>query len=352
MAAQSTRRPYAICLCVDKFMLPPAAYLAERLARLAGSERYDVLLFLPPLHIDNTIRSFAAQHGFFVHESTEYERFAKVPIAKTGLNQATFQRLVLPSYLTGQYEKILYMDVDVEVRHPIASIFNLDLGASPFAAVVDWRAAEARSLSQGNLQRYQRGLGLTDDDDYFNAGIMLIEMANWHAESLTERALAFLAANPALCWNADQSALNAVARKRFLHLTPVWNMFGRHFHQMQLSSVCEAVVVHYIRFQKHWAKAGIYNKTQAYREITDWLAASPWPEWQTAPSQHIAWYRSAQVRRLLRKVTGQLPPAALSPQQVDRRKAEFLAFCRTHQLADIEQGLVDIDGGIVRPAGS
>lgn len=60
------------------------------------------------------------------------------------------------------------------------------------------------------------------NDEYFNAGVMLINLQQWRKEQLEAQLLQFLSTYQVQYH--DQDTINAVARNRILKLNPKWNL--------------------------------------------------------------------------------------------------------------------------------
>jgi lipopolysaccharide biosynthesis glycosyltransferase len=79
----------------------------------------------------------------------------------------TYYRFYLPEILPN-LERILYIDGDTVVNGDISELWNIDLGKHTVGVVVDFHD---RIHKERN-----KAIGFSDDDLYFNAGIMLINL--------------------------------------------------------------------------------------------------------------------------------------------------------------------------------
>jgi lipopolysaccharide biosynthesis glycosyltransferase len=101
--------------------------------------------------------------------------------------------------------------------------------------------------------------------DYFNAGVLLIDLPLWRAERVSERALEYLARNPSspIC---DQDALNVACDGRWTPLDPRWN-FQDHYDKVFADMEAEQLpgIVHFVTTLKPWKpdvcslNAGFYD---------------------------------------------------------------------------------------------
>ena len=101
--------------------------------------------------------------------------------------------------------------------------------------------------------------------DYFNAGVLLIDLPRWREERISERAYAYLTAHPEAPLG-DQDGLNFACDGLWKKLDPRWN-FQKHFEE-QIASLTAAerpAIVHFVTGQKPWlprslsVNAGLYD---------------------------------------------------------------------------------------------
>ena len=113
--------------------------------------------------------------------------------------------------------RLIYLDSDVIVRHPIEDLWAIDLKTSAPRAVFNPRALNCA------------GLGLSDEKDYFNAGVLLMDLDRWREERIHQRALKFAAEFPGALPCADQDALNHVIAGAWKRLDLRWNQQSKFF---------------------------------------------------------------------------------------------------------------------------
>lgn len=123
-------------------------------------------------------------------------------------------RIFLPELLP-ELDRILYLDADTIVRRHLEPLWGTDLGGLPLAAV-------ANPLYPFMDHGFLAGLGLASTAEYFNSGVLLLDLEVWRREGLTARVLERAAAQGRQEW-PDQNALNTVLRGRWRALDPEWN---------------------------------------------------------------------------------------------------------------------------------
>src|SRR5690606_32866131 len=127
-----------------------------------------------------------------------------------------------------------------------------------------------------------RALGMTAPYRYFNAGVLLIDVAGWNREAIGERALDFVRDHPDLCQLIDEDALNGVLDGNMLDISPVWNVHPSDVPG-GMESFIEPVVLHHYGDDKPWRRYGygkrLFPDRSAYRLYEDFIRATPWSDW-------------------------------------------------------------------------
>lgn len=185
------------------------------------------------------------------------------------ISKAAYIRLLIPEALQDVTERVLYLDADILCTGEISELPQLDLGAS-IAAVV--RDAGARSKRAG-LER--KGFALAD---YFNSGVLYIDIPRWIASGISERALEKIV-DPALNLRySDQDALNIVLDGQACFIDRGWN------HQYGLTGKLKkgkaemdvppsTRFVHFIGPMKPWRN---WNPHQSKELFLKYQALTPW----------------------------------------------------------------------------
>ncbi|MES2489443.1 MAG: glycosyltransferase family 8 protein [Pseudomonadota bacterium] len=145
------------------------------------------------------------------HLPTEAQ-LAGLPITER-YPQVVWFRVLLPELLP-DVERILYVDADTLVLQSLLPLWQLDLTGMPLAAVQD-------VISPAHAH-VPADIGLRSAEDYFNSGVLLMNLKEMRASDFYGRMKAldrkrFAAGFP------DQIALNAVAEGKWLRLHPKWN---------------------------------------------------------------------------------------------------------------------------------
>lgn len=144
-------------------------------------------------------------------------------------------RFVIPKLIDAPGARLLTIDSDMVVNASLRPLFLLDLAGHPFGAIRD-------PLSDDEL----RARGREPDPDYFNTGLLLIDVDLWSERGLSDRAMIRLAAYERKPEWPDQDALNDVAGSDWLRLPRSWNLFyAGDPRQFTLEEYSAAQIVHF-----------------------------------------------------------------------------------------------------------
>jgi lipopolysaccharide biosynthesis glycosyltransferase len=152
---------------------------------------------------------------------------------------ATYYRLFFPSLIPARYEKVLYLDTDLVINGELSSLYNTDLLGMPVGVVVEESGVKSRP-----------DLGIYDEYVYFNSGVMLMNIAEWNRQGITEKAIRFIHEHPEKIRWVDQDALNVVLQKNYYRLDAKYNVINtdipRELPKKQYRSFLKnKVVIHY-----------------------------------------------------------------------------------------------------------
>lgn len=132
------------------------------------------------------------------------------------LSKAAYYRILLASILP-DIDTVVYLDCDMVVLGDLAPLMEIDISDYAVAAVEDY------DLLRNPVHREQ--LQFAPDDRYFNSGFMLINLKYWR-EHASEKQLLEFSKRERVVFFHDQDAMNAVFKKAWLRLPPVWNRFN------------------------------------------------------------------------------------------------------------------------------
>ena len=124
-------------------------------------------------------------------------------------------RVLLPDLLP-DVDRATYLDADILAVDSLAGLADVDLDGAPLAAVAN--------IVEPAMHAHVRALGIDDPTRYFNAGVLVMDLARMRAEATTEEVRRFVSVQRGgLPW-FDQDALNVVCAGRWRALHPRWNV--------------------------------------------------------------------------------------------------------------------------------
>jgi lipopolysaccharide biosynthesis glycosyltransferase len=318
-------------------------------------ETPEIVIVCRPEDIDEDQRRWLNDRAIEVADDFDLASIGGIEIRDARLSPASLVKLLLPVHFAGRYDKILYLDADLGIEHDVTPLFALDTGefalaAYPTARVwAGWNARDRESAFD-----HFRDLGMTEPYRYMNTGVMLIDLAKWNGDDLTQKVLAYVHRNGEKCRLIDEDGLNAVLDGRQAELSPVWNLSAATRAHPELREKCAAAIVHFMGLAKPWKRFGdgrrLLELEGAYRAYRRFLAGTPWEGWLRQQ-----WTRRdlrKNVRYHLRDVGARVRrlPTRSSPRQRRLYAEAVLRFWSESRFADVEQGIVVRSGGTLRIA--
>ena len=136
-------------------------------------------------------------------------------------SSAMYLRLAIPDLLP-EDRVALYLDADTVILEPLWPLLATDVADVCLAAVRD---PFNPVLACDTKLPGWRELGLSGETEYFNSGVMLLNLERWRREKIAERCSEFLERSREHASFWDQDSLNVVVSDRWLRLRRRWNTF-------------------------------------------------------------------------------------------------------------------------------
>ena len=179
-------------------------------------------------------------HGFPVPGPDEPEAY---------ITLASYYRLFFPRLVPPDIARLLYLDADTLVVGSLLDVYQSDLGGAAAGAVME---AEVPLRAEIGIRRLE---------DYFNAGVLLMDLPRWRAERISERAIEVITTTPpAKLRYHDQDALNVVFQGTWHRLDPRYNLMNAYVpHDLPRRAyrrfLADKVIIHYNGRNKPWHRA-------------------------------------------------------------------------------------------------
>lgn len=162
-----------------------------------------------------------------------------------------YYRIFAAQYLPEDMERVLYLDPDLTVIHPVTELYEMEMGDAFFAAASHVR--ENTPLEKLNQKR------LDMDGIYINSGVMLLNLAALRKEQDTQEVLRYIAEHEKMLFLPDQDVISGLYHEKILPIeSKIYNMTERmlmfHFLKgMDMEWVCRHTsIVHYCGRNKPW----------------------------------------------------------------------------------------------------
>lgn len=161
------------------------------------------------------------------------------------ISKMTYARLLLPELLPATVTRALYLDYDLLVLADLEPLCSSNVGECPISAVSD-------CLLRLFISGPAAGNGLPHVRNYFNAGVLLLNLETWRAQGITQKALEYLLGNPKSPFS-DQDALNVACDGRWHRLDERWNFQNHSGIRIQrLTPTERPSIVHFVTSAKPW----------------------------------------------------------------------------------------------------
>jgi hypothetical protein len=250
MACDPGYAPYAFCL-------------ASRIAAQSPDRDFDIIVFSQDALV---VPSGLVAEGILTERITDPNPFEGGPhLSRHGA--ATYLRLLIPGLMAGRYDRLLYLDTDIIANGGgIGDLLGVDLRGQTLGAVRDnmqWRTP-GRHVAE--FKRAGRPA-----HPYFNAGVLLIDVARWNAAEVLAQCVDLFTKTPHLLTRHDQTLLNLVMAGQWTELSPVWNWqytwVSRFF-----ADLVDPRLTHFIGPLKPWADKAATLPPRFRRVYADFLA--------------------------------------------------------------------------------
>jgi lipopolysaccharide biosynthesis glycosyltransferase len=250
----------------DDFWAP--AYAVMRSVCLTTSRRADLVFHLCQFGVTEAHRqvldTIEAEFGARVihHSLDQHDGFntlrQRLPMARR-LHPVIYARLLLPAILPADIERVLYLDCDTMVVAPIEKLIERDMDGHALAAVPDG----ARLFIMGGRNMRARRDVFDTARNYFNSGVLLIDLPRFAAIDLPGKLEAMIASGTAKTLYYDQDILNLVFADNWLALEWRFNVIDpRPVHEG-----LDPFIMHYTGERRPWGIRPNVAFARLYRHV-------------------------------------------------------------------------------------
>lgn len=190
-------------------------------------------------------------------------------------------RLFFGEYIDEDVDRLLYLDCDTIVMDSLKELFAMPMNFIG-GVVLDSLGSECKHY-----------LGYSDEEPYFNAGVLLINVRKWNEMHCTEKLFAMMTNGKYVHANLDQDYMNQLLHNEIQILGLQYNLQPHHmclkndvyfsgynrkgyYTEQQINyAVNHPVIIHAYRFCGNfpWHKGNIHPALDYYRKYKQ---MSPW----------------------------------------------------------------------------
>lgn len=175
----------------------------------------------------------------------------------TYFSEETYYRLFIPTIFKN-FDKVIYLDCDLIVLHDLSELYTTNLNNNILAATwnVSTLIQTKYNLPVKNTpwKAYLRDqLHLTIPENYFQAGVLLLNINEMKKERIQEKAIILAESfNPIL---VDQDILNSLCQNKIIFFSQKWNFhnnFSTQYNNMNsISELPENIKTSYLEAKKN-----------------------------------------------------------------------------------------------------
>ncbi len=239
--------------CDDNY----AAYMAVTIASIKENSDSDRIYRLRVLHTKisekkaKIIKSELSGENFSIDFFDINEKVSAISEklhTRDYYSKTTYYRMFIPE-LFPELDKALYLDSDIIVTGNISELYDVKLESELAAAVRDEFVCTSPILSDYVTKR----IGLERPEQYFNAGVLLMNLALMRKLRFEEVFLRLLS-EVKFAVAQDQDYLNVICRGRVKYLSYDWNFMPL----VGAEDIGDAVnLVHFNLDNKPWQRGGL-----------------------------------------------------------------------------------------------
>lgn len=187
--------------------------------------------------------------------------FPNIGKTNSHVTVASYYRLFLTLLLPESVEKVIYLDGDIIVNGSLTELWNTDLKGCAIGCVKDMDEIP-------NLQRIK----YAKEDGYFNAGVLLINLAYWREKNLLAAFKTCIETQADALIYHDQDVLNFTLHSQKVWLPMKYNvqngfLFKRRFQLFARQNVTETEII----------------EAQNHPFIIHYTLSKPWKPYSLSP---------------------------------------------------------------------
>ncbi len=322
-----------VCACDDRYAMPLNVMLHSAASTLGAGSRLTVYFLDGGLSESSWSGLRETLAGLPIDVVSVQPDYSLVEHLHTShhVTPAAYLRLLTAELIPGHLERAIYLDSDVLVREDLTQLWELPLGQHYCLAAPDiacpyidarvgcnnWRKAIPWLAALNPIGNWQE-LGLDPAAEYFNSGVMVLNLARWREDQVAVQMLDCLQTHRRHVWCWDQYALNVVFHGQWGRLPARWNQ-GAHcleFPDIDHSPICrqefsemlaDPAIIHFTTEFKPWHWHWQHRRGDEFFAALDqtsfrgWRPARPefsWRQWQQRQGIRLAKWWLTHYRKI------------------------------------------------------
>lgn len=222
----------AIAVSCNEYYMPIlGVMLSSLLENCSKKNNYDILVLRnkPEYESEGVVRNIKLLQKLVCRYSNASIRFVDISgllgsrrfFVRGNFTPETYFRLFLPKILKN-YEKVLYLDADMVVCRDVAELYYTDLNGALLGAVRDPIISGSNKSKLYNKRDDMKRLGIKNIYDYFQAGVLLIDLKKISENEMCDQMIEYAATHD--CDLVDQDVLNLFCQGRVKFIDNKWNV--------------------------------------------------------------------------------------------------------------------------------
>ena len=212
----------------------------------------------------------------------------------------TYARLFLPHLLDKEIDRVLYVDCDVVISGSVQEFFNVSFEGQWIAGVRDTLISTV----------FKVAVGMAETDEYFNAGVLMMNLDAWRENNVTQRCLDFLLEHNGRVVHHDQGIINGVCNHKKVVMHPKFNASTCYFsHPYSLlkkqnnpfysqqeveEATSNPAIIHFTEgfYNRPWIVNSLHplrDLFRRYHSMTQWADTPLQPDRRSAAARLVAW---------------------------------------------------------------
>ena len=255
--------PIVLLTTLDQNYLPQLQVLLTSLAVNNPEDTFTLFLLHSAIPEEKlaAVRRQCGGYGYtFLPIHVDDSLFQEAPATRQ-YPKEMYYRLLAPHLLPRDIRRVLYLDPDTLVINPVRPLWETELEGNLFAA--------AAHTGKTELMNGVNQLRLGTEGDYYNSGVLLMDLEAGRREILPQALFDYVAKHGRELILPDQDVLNALYSRRILPLEDVlWNYDARNYRSYLLRSagahdmrwVMEhTAILHFCGKEKPWKPKYIHR---------------------------------------------------------------------------------------------